>query len=108
MSTIFYIGTEYKGTTANAAFDDVLLDEDAVVTWELYDRFKNELGNGTATYVSDGVFTVIVDPSYFESQKPLIPTGSLPGRLIVRFFRGGVEGSLGNDIKFMYPPLVQS
>lgn len=105
-TTNMYIGRDYVGTVTGVTFNGVAGDNAVTVNWELTNNCGDTLGSGSGSYVSSGTYTFTIDYSYFDSEKPVNPTSYKYGNLLVRLSRSGVDGSVGTNVKFMYPPLV--
>lgn len=101
---IMYIGRDYKGTLSNVAFDGVAGNNTATVTWYLYNSDGDEIGTGTGTYVSAGVYTFIIDKSYIADQAPEWPAKFTRGVLYVEITQGTADGSFGyEEVEFRWP-----
>lgn len=102
--TNMYIGRDYIGTLTGVAFNGTPGDSGVTITWELLNRFGVPIASGSGDYVSSGQYTFTVDYTLFDSERPLVPDGYLPGRLLVHINRDEADGSVGKSIRFMFPP----
>lgn len=100
----FELGSDYVGDLTGVAFDGVPGTAGASVAWTLYDAAETPVASGTGTFVSAGAYRITVPASAFAAQ---VPNPSrfrhTAGRIAAAVTQGGVSGSFGSPVRFVWP-----